>query len=153
MGSSYFNKWQGSGNLTDRSISQQITGLPAGKYRLSVRTGSGVIHKGASLFANSDKTDMTTVVGNGTVSVTTDIADGLLTLGVELKNYQSNDCKFDHFTLEYLGNTVTGIKSVLNEEAKTVVDEHTVYSLSGQRVSHPAKGLYIVGGKKRLVSK
>ena len=75
VGNSYFNKWQGSGNLTDRSISQQITGLPEGRYRISVRTGSGQIHQGASLFANDDKIDMTTVVGDGAVSVLTDIEE------------------------------------------------------------------------------
>ena len=146
VGSSYFNKWQGSGNLSNRSISQSLSGLPNGKYRVSVRTSSGVIHAGASLFANSDKTDMTTVTSNGSVSVTTDITDGQLTFGVELKNYQSNDCKFDHFTLEYLGNgsAPTGISTLRNEEAAS---EKVVYDLTGRRVSSLAKGLYIVGGK------
>ena len=151
VGSSYFNKWQGSGNLTDRTISQQVSGLPNGKYRLSVRTSSNVIHQGASLFANSDKTDMTTVVGDGAVSVDTEITDGALTLGVELKNYQSNDCKFDHFTLEYLGdaNETTGISdlSSLNAHSSTVI-----YDLQGHRLVRPMKGLNIVGGKKVVVN-
>ena len=103
VGSSYFNKWQGSGNLSDRTISQKISGLPTGKYRISVRTSSSVIHAGAMLFANNDKADMTQITDN-TVSVITNVTDGQLTLGVELKSYTSNDCKFDHFTLEYLGN-------------------------------------------------
>jgi len=150
VGSSYFNKWQGSGNLTDRTISQQLSGLPNGKYRVSVRTSSNVIHSGASLFANSGKTNMTTVVGDGAVSVTTDITDGLLTFGVELKNYQSNDCKFDHFTLEYLGgyNDVTGIEAIDDLRMNNL---RPVYNLQGHRLSRPVKGLNIVDGQKVVV--
>lgn len=103
VGDSYFNKWQESGNLTDRSMSQTVTGLPSGRYRLSVITHSSVIAAGANLFANSDKTALNTVTESNVVSVTTTVTDGHLTFGVELKDYQSNDCKFDHFTLEYLG--------------------------------------------------
>lgn len=107
VGDSYFNKWQGSGNLTDRSMSQTVTGLPSGRYRLSVRTHSSVIAAGANLFANSDKTALNTVTESNVVSVTTTVTDGHLTFGVELKDYQSNNCKFDHFTLEYLGTDAT----------------------------------------------
>ncbi|MBO4906347.1 MAG: alpha-L-fucosidase [Bacteroidaceae bacterium] len=160
VGSSYFNKWQGSGNLTDRTISQKLSGLPDGKYRISVRTGSGVIHKGASLFANNDKTDMTTVVGDGAVSVITEISDGELTFGVELKSYQSNDCKFDHFTLEYLGDPkgTVGIAEMEGGMQNGHSSNHQVlYDLSGRRISVPAvssqqttlpKGIYIQNGRK-----
>jgi len=168
VGNSYFNKWQGSGNLSNRSISQQLSGLPEGKYRVSVRTGSGVIHKGASLFANSDKTDMTTVVGDGAVSVTTDITDGLLTFGVELKNYQSNDCKFDHFTLEFLGSNLPDGISLIPNPGLTPspspvgegsnVGEGSIYNLAGQKITHRTspdghldKGVYIINGQKMVV--
>jgi alpha-L-fucosidase len=146
VGSSYFNKWQGSGNLTNRTVSQQLTGLPNGRYRLSVLTSSNVIHQGAWLFANTDKTDMTTVTGDGAVSVTTDITDGQLTLGVELNNYQSNDCKFDHFTLEYLGsNSTTGIS---HPSSVTSNPSPRIYDLQGRRHNHTIKGLNIVNGQK-----
>jgi hypothetical protein len=155
VGGSYFNKWQSSGNLSNRSISQQVSGLPNGKYRLSVRTSSTVIHPGASLFANDEKTDMTTVTGDGAVSVTTDVTDGLLTFGVELKNYQSNDCKFDHFTLEYLGidSGTTGINNVDGSPSYRATEAHGLsekrYDLSGRRLTHPTKGVYIMDGKKK----
>lgn len=102
VGDSYFNKWQGSGNLTDRSMSQTVTGLPSGRYRLSVTTSSSVIHAGAYLFANDKEADMTQLTDNK-ASITLEITNGKLEFGVRLKNYTSNDCKFDHFTLEYLG--------------------------------------------------
>ena len=149
VGSSYFNKWQGSGYLTDRTMMQQLSGMPNGKYRIAVRTSSSTIHAGALLFANSEKTDMTTVKGDGAVSVTTDITDGQLSFGVELKNYQSNDCKFDYFTLEYLGNAqVDGIRDIHQTESKT---SNAIYDLAGRRLNRPMKGLNIIGTQKVLV--
>ncbi|MBP5711608.1 MAG: DUF5013 domain-containing protein, partial [Prevotella sp.] len=148
VGSSYFNKWQGSGNLSNRTISQQLSGLPNGKYCLSVRTSSNVIHPGASLFANSDKANMTTIGSNDNVSVTTNVTDGQLTIGVELKNYQSNDCKFDHFTLEYLGgdNSATNISPSQLYDSRSSAG--TIYDLGGRRVGEPKKGINIVNGQK-----
>ena len=150
VGSSYFNKWQGSGNLTDRTISQQLTGLPDGRYRISVRTSSSVIHKGAWLFANDERIDMTKVASDGVVSVVTDITDGNLTFGVELKNYQSNDCKFDHFTLEYLGSESTNSIGNVEHGKKT---ESRYYDLNGRRINRPSKGLYIISGQGVVVEK
>ena len=149
VGSSYFNKWQGSGNLTDRTMSQQLSGLPNGKYRVNVVSHSNVIHAGAWLFANSDKADMTKLTNN-TASITTEIADGKLTFGVELKNYQSNDCKFDHFTLEYLGddNETMGISDL---SPLNTYPAPQIYDLQGRRLVRPAKGVNIVGGKKVVV--
>lgn len=149
VGDSYFNKWQSSGNLTDRSISQQLTGLPNGKYRLSVRASASTIHAGATLFANTDKTDMTTVVGDGTVSVTTEVSDGILKLGVELKNYQSNDCKFDHFTLEYLGGG-PGM-SVIDAQCQNQTPQR-IYDTNGRQRSHMMRGINIVNGKKVVIN-
>ena len=146
VGSSYFNKWQGSGNLTDRTMSQQLSGLPNGKYRLAVRTSSNIIHQGASLFANDQRIDMTQLTDN-TVSITTEVTDGQLTFGIELKDYQSNDCKFDHFTLEYLGrhNGITGISILpVEDNSKSTL----IYDLTGRRINHPSKGLYVVNGQK-----
>ena len=137
VGSSYFNKWQSSGNITDRTISQQLSGLPSGTYRLSVRTSSSTIKAGAWLFANSDKTAMNTVVGDGAVSVTTEITDGLLNFGVKLESYQSNDCKFDHFTLEFLGAPAgatypeTVVPSYLNDGPT-----RTVYNLDDNLIKN-----------------
>ena len=89
-----------------------------------------------------------TKLKNSTASVVTTVTDGMLTFGVELKNYTSNDCKFDHFTLEYLGDEATGIHEVrgLNEAVQS-----PYYNLNGQSVAKPARGLYIVNGKKVLV--
>jgi len=151
VGNSYFNKWQGSGNLTDRSISQQLSGLPNGRYRVGVRTSSSVIHQGATLFANADNTDMTTVTSDGNVTVTTEVTDGSLSFGVELKKYKSNDCKFDHFTLEYLGdpNGATSISATAAAPSQSTTSR--IYDLTGRRLTHLQKGINIVDGKKVIV--
>ena len=146
VGNSYFNKWQGSGNISDRSMGQTITALPAGKYRVSVTTSSTTIHNGAWLFANDKEADMTKL-SNNCANIILDINNGTLDFGVKLKNYQSNDCKFDHFTLEFLGNNneSTGISEQptfnLNNENQQKVK---TYSISGMRLNNPTnKGIYI----------
>ena len=148
VGNSYFNKWQGSGNLTDRSISQQLTSLPSGDYRISVRTSASTIHAGAWLFANTDKADMTQLTDN-VCSVTTQVTDGVLRFGVELKNYTSNDCKFDHFTLEYLSAAVGTAVSSLRH---TTDARSLIFDLNGRRRYQLQKGFNIVDGKKVFVN-
>lgn len=75
--------------------------------------------------------------------------DGTLTFGVELKNYQSNDCKFDHFTLKYLGLPETdGVKDL--SPLAPHASSH-IYDLTGRRVLRPTKGFYIVDGQKVVV--
>ena len=146
VGDSYFNKWQGSGNLTNRSMSQQLTGLPNGTYRLSVRTSTSVIHAGAFLVANDQKADMTKLQ-NSTASIKAEVTDGTLTIGVELKNYTSNDCKFDHFTLEYLGGAINGIN---DQKSQTANLKPQIYDLTGRRLNQPQKGINIIDGKKKV---
>ena len=95
---------------------------------------------------------MTTVVGNGAVSVSTTVTDGTLRFGVELKNYQSNDCKFDHFTLEYLGSEKGqeqgGETDAINTQKKGTDAHSLIYDLNGRRMMSLRKGLNIVNGKK-----
>ena len=157
VGDSYFNKWQGSGNISDRSMGQTITALPAGKYRVSVTTSATTIHNGAWLFANDKEADMTKL-SNNCANIILDINNGTLDFGVKLKNYQSNDCKFDHFTLEFLGNNneSTGISEQptfnLNNENQQKVK---TYSISGMRLNNPTnKGIYIEvknGKSKKII--
>ena len=44
----------------------------------------------------------------------------------------------------------TGIEEVKGEQQK-VKNDGAVYDLTGRRVEHPAKGFYIVGGKKTYI--
>ena len=89
-----------------------------------------------------------TQLTNNIASVTTEITDGSLSFGVELKNYQSNDCKFDHFTLEYLGGGET--PSAITPVSRPNSVGQLIYDLSGRRLNRLQKGINIVNGKKRV---
>ena len=52
--------------------------------------------------------------------------------------------KTDDYQLTYLG-PVTGINGVTNTLYR---EQNVIYDLTGRRVNHPTKGLYIVNGKK-----
>jgi hypothetical protein len=104
------------------------------------------MHAGASLFANSQKVAMTSITDN-MVSLTTEVTDGTLNFGVELKNYQSNDCKFDHFTLEYLGHDPI-VDNISNPNSQVTNLKSPIYDLLGRRSTRLTRGLNIVGGKK-----
>ena len=109
-------------------------------------TSASTIHAGALLFANNQQTDMTKLQ-NSTASVNTEVTDGTLTIGVKLKNYTSNDCKFDHFTLEYLGGATNGISE---GESHTSNPKPQIYDLQGRRLNRLQKGINIVDGKKKV---
>jgi len=49
--------------------------------------------------------------------------------------------------IEYGEDGIVGITGIKEES----VNPATIFNLSGQRVSHPRKGIYIQGGKKVLV--
>ena len=51
------------------------------------------------------------------------------------------------FTLSFLGSDATGIHSV--NDSQSAAEDY--YNLKGQRVEQPAKGVYVVGGKKVMV--
>ena len=99
------------------------------------------------LFANSDRTDMTVLTDN-TASLTTDVTDGTLNFGVMLVDYQSNDCKFDHFTLEFLGDET---RLSIDEPRHATDARNLIYDITGRRRVHLQKGLNIVDGKKILM--
>lgn len=65
------------------------------------------------------------------------------------------------FTYDKLGNrkskktqaTNAGVPTNIEETRKPTTDDNTFYNLSGQRVSRPAKGVYIRNGKKKIHKK
>ena len=98
-GGYYCEKWQASenGGLSDRSISQTLTGMPAGYYTLSAYAKYG--GTGASIFAN----DQTVAVGDeGKYSVNVKVKEGEdLKIGLQLVSGTSNWIAVDRFTLSY----------------------------------------------------
>lgn len=93
----FFEAWQPSGQLSDRTMSQTIQDLPKGNYRLSAITDCTVA--GAFLFAGDSKLDMSQ---DGSIAFSVEDGDSI-TLGFSLEGYQGNWVKVDNFVLEYLG--------------------------------------------------
>lgn len=148
-GQLYMNNWQGSGQLSNRSIEQTISQLPAGRYRLSVY--SMCVGEGAQLFATHvGGTESQDLKHSGTdyVSLCFDMAEPSdLTVGVRLEGYTTNNLKYDNFQLHYLGAaTTTGIDEATLSTATQ--SQQPVFDLQGRRLSRPHKGICIVAGKK-----
>lgn len=93
----YCEQYQNSGGLPNSNLSQEITGLPNGHYK--VTAAAGFNGAGAFIYANSDEIEFG---DNGKYSVIAKVTDGTMTLGIKLFNSTSNYVRFDNFVLEYL---------------------------------------------------
>lgn len=110
-GNIYFQYWTPSTNtLPDFSVTQEITSLPNGKYRVTAAGSFG--GNGFFLVANEQQTAIST---DNDYSVETTVLDGTLTLGVVMKEATSNFAKADHFRLYYLGYDATAAIAQLKE--------------------------------------
>lgn len=104
-GDKFCERWQGSGGLSDGKFYQALTGLPNGTYKVTAdlqnrEQGNGdAAGKGFYVFANEDRTEGLDANNGKTIEVTTEIADGNLTLGVQLDGCTGNWICFDNFTL------------------------------------------------------
>lgn len=65
------------------------------------------------------------------------------------KAYLKLDAALARGTIDIVGDA-TGIDALLSNKEESIKNDE-VYNLNGQRVSKPAKGLYVVGGKKVMV--
>ena len=110
-------RWSGSGNLSDKTISQTIEGLIAGKYytievlaRLYSETGAQA--DGVSLFANDETCPLSSGVyfTNGSKKGVYDTyslqvpadEEGKLTVGFKLENAVGNWLAFKNFKITYI---------------------------------------------------
>ena len=104
-GDKFCERWQGSGGLSNGKFYQALTGLPNGTYKVTAdlqnrEQGNGdAAGKGFYVFANEDRTEGLDANNGKTIEVTTEIADGNLTLGVQLDGCTGNWICFDNFTL------------------------------------------------------
>ena len=113
-GNIYFQYWTSSDNtLPDFSVTQEITGLPNGKYRVTAAGSFG--GDGFYLVANDQQTAIST---DNDYSVETTVLDGTLTLGVVMKEATSNFAKADHFRLYYLTATIAQLKETVDATAE-----------------------------------
>jgi len=126
-GGYYAEKWQTSGGLSDRTMTQTLSDLPDGLYELSayVRYGG----TGAFIQLNDIKTEVNANSFSTPYTVRTTINDGNLTIQAGLKNGTSNWVCFDRFSLKFYGDPLQAYKDLLAEkvaEAQALVDGGTL---------------------------
>lgn len=143
-GKLYMNNWQASGKLSDRSISQTVKNLPAGKYQLKAY---GICEAdGAYLFAGDEKVSMKhTGEGDTALNFVLD-SSADLAIGVMLSNYQNNNVKYDNIRLYYVGanaetsipnnptHTATSDGKRLEDGRIIIVKDAKKYNTQGLRV-------------------
>ena len=105
-GDIYFEKWTGDPSLSNGSLKQTIKGLPNGTYTLTaemqnvLQSENNAPRGGYYLVANDNRTEVTE--RGKTVSVTTVVRDGNLTIGTVLENCTGNKACVDNFQLTYV---------------------------------------------------
>lgn len=136
------NDWWTGGVLGDGSISQQLTGLPAGRFRLEVdaiATDQGYRNdpvSGVLLFINDGTTEAVTSMstGNGApehFSVEMPTTQSELTIGVRTENTTANWLAFDNVKLSWSGNEVKATRLTIPAQATIGYGEtiHLDYTL------------------------
>ncbi len=142
-----------SGNGPTWSISQTITGLRNGKYRLSAYVWADkqgdeeIVAEGFWLFGKGlgEETRATAEIDPAATSLFTptslefDVIDGTATIGFKVENANFNWSGVDQFQLFYLGGGGSGAKDLLEDfigtaetKMEDVVAENKTFSLAGE---------------------
>ncbi len=126
VGTYYCEKYTAGAKMADASISQTITGLPNGKYQVTVNGKFG--DKGAYVFANAAKTQFNSDNNVADFSVETVVTDGSLNLGVRVVNSEqelpttTHYLPFDDFRLAFLGVDLGAFEDALSTQLTTASD-------------------------------
>lgn len=131
----FYESWVQSGTLSDRSISQTFTDLPAGVYRLSldiIATQQSDATKevtGVTLFLGDQEVSCHTANGVPETFTTPELTvaeGGQVALGLKVAGTTANWVAFDNFRLIYLGlppvpNDLTGDRRVDADDVRALV--------------------------------
>ncbi len=116
-GTYYIEKWVAQGNgVGDAKVSQTLTGMHPGKYRLRVAAqntqGGAATTSGAHIFANSNTLNVTTRKQYVLEFV---LISDELSIGFEAKNCSGNWIACDNFRLEYISDSFDEIQAAYND--------------------------------------
>ena len=138
-GVGFMEAWQENAGLSNRQVTQQLTGLPNGLYEVSVyghninqRNGDAPC-TGMFLYANDDKTEMGTY---GQYKVRTTVTDGKLLVKVALENCTGNWIAFDRFGLLFYGDPLQALKDLRDgyiAEAQVILDGNDAQYLTTEQ--------------------
>ena len=130
QGTWYVERWTGRGGAVgDARISQRLTGMPAGRYRLTVAAQNiqedtpSTVQTGAWIFAGQH-TEAVGIRNNYTLEFVQ--AADELEIGFEAKGATGNWLSVDNFRLEYISDDVTDVKAELTAlltQAETLVEK------------------------------
>ena len=116
-GNWYVERWTGRGGAVgDAHLSQKLTGMPAGRYRMTVAAQNiqedtpQTAQTGAWIFAGSHTKDVT-IRDNYTLEFV-QVADEL-EIGFEAKGATGNWLSVDNFRLEYISDDIADVKAEL----------------------------------------
>ena len=119
QGTWYVEKWTGRGSsVGDARLSQKLTGMPAGRYRLTVAAQNiqedtpTKAQTGAWIFAGTHTTDVT--VRNEYSIEFLQVAD-VMEIGFEASGATGNWLSVDNFRLEYLSDNFDEVKAAFKE--------------------------------------
>ena len=119
QGTWYAERWTGRGGAVgDGRVSQRITGLPAGRYRLTAAAQNiqedtpTRKQTGAWIFAGTNTEDVNV---RGTYTLVFEQVSDELEFGFEAKGATGNWISVDNFRLEYIGNSFDDIKAGMLE--------------------------------------
>lgn len=155
----FFERWIPSGNQPDWSITQELHGIPDGKYRLTAYILTNVMAdaeagvsgpEGRFLVAKSlgeevrVEADVPSPYGAAYAapySLEFSVAGGEATIGMRVIDANSNWSGVDNFSLEYLGNggDVEGIREMLQERAMEAQAELEAYEAENRAFSQNLK--------------
>lgn len=107
-GNVYFQYW--SSSKPDYSISQSVTGLPNGNYRLIAAAGGGDGATGTFVYAADKQTQVTNAGADYSVDAV--VVDGNLTIGFKSVSRNHNWSYADNFRLYYLGEVQEPVLNV-----------------------------------------
>lgn len=144
-GNIYVEQWVNAGsNLQDANISQSLTGLPLGKYRIlanghMIKQSSVQSATGACLFAGIDQTKVTE---GGEYFVETVVVDGSLDIGFRIVDATGNWAAVDHFRLYYYGEER---EAYLAHLPKKIALAETLYT-----TENPKEGSYPASLRDKL---
>ena len=156
--------WNGN-NYGNIELSQTLTGMPNGVWRLTalVMNQGNESEKLTRIFLNNNSMlagsesdysslpegEECTFSGEWSTAdndlhqrfvVENEVTDGTLHFGIRANCF----VKTDDYQLTYLG-PLTGIEVTQNTKFK---EQDVIYDLTGRRVNHPTKGLYIINRRK-----
>lgn len=106
----YAERWQASGALPEGSMSQTISGLPAGYYKLTANLGGN----GTYIDLNGKRTNWTADGDYSVGYVLAENEDLTITAG-KTADGTANWIHFDNFRLQFCGNVAEALTTLLNK--------------------------------------